>query len=481
MTAPDAYSASESMFRCKLLAGARGMHSLGPGKAGTLKSRNRASVSAAPANSKALQTFGQLLPEGHMLELVADPADASKLNLLYWNGQSAKIAPTFEVDGRIYHAAELPPGLMQVMRLPTKSTKHAPIGELFTRIVTVFEENLDLSRDNAERLTFFSVATWFPEFLPSAPCLSISGPNVLQGISVLRLLSCVCRRALMLAEVTAAGLHSLPDMHATLLILDQELPRKMKALLCASSHRGLYVPGRGGLCDLYGPRAIFSLVNSTGFMHGEAIQVTLIPSRVQPAILDDSRLGQIAGTLQPSLLAYRLKTFPKVAQSRFDVPQFSFPTRGLAAALGACVPDDERLAARLILLLEPQDNDVRAERCSDPHFVLLEVLLGLVHEALSTAGGRKRVEDPTVKEIAGLFNTLLRSRGGIREYSPEELGWMLNNPHFSRIRSAAGMRVSLSAETSRRVHQLARAYDVVSLQTARPDCRECAEKPKTAV
>src|SRR5207245_142712 len=153
----------------------------GPGKAGTLKSRNRASVSAAPANSKALQTFGQLLPEGHMLELVADPADPSKLNLLYWNGQSAKIAPTFEVDGRIYYAAELPPGLKQVMRLPTKSTKHAPIGDLFTRIVTVFEENLDLSRDNAERLTFFCVTTWFPEFLPSAPCLSISGPDVSQG------------------------------------------------------------------------------------------------------------------------------------------------------------------------------------------------------------------------------------------------------------------------------------------------------------
>jgi hypothetical protein len=446
-----------------------------------LKSMNRGSVSAAPPNSKALQTFGQLLPEGHMLELVAEPADPSKLNLLYWNGQSAKIAPSFEVDGRIYCAAELPPCLIQVTRLPTKSTKHAPIGELFTRIVTVFEENLDLSRDNAERLTFFSVTTWFPEFLPSAPCLSISGPDVSQGISVLRLLSCVCRRPLMLAEVTAAGLHSLPDMHATLLILDQELPRKMKALLSASSNRGLYVPSRRGLSDLYGPRAIFSLVNGTGFMHGEAIQVALIPPRVQPAILDDSRLGQIAGTLQPSLLAYRLKTFPKVAQSRFDVPQFSFPTRGLAAALGACVPDDQRLAARLIPLLEPQDNEVRAERCSDPHFVLLEVLLGLVHEALSTAGGRKR-EDPTVKEIAGLFNTLLRSRGGIREYSPEELGWMLNKPRFSRIKSAAGMRVSLSAETSRRVHQLARAYDVVSLQTAWQDCRECAEKPpKTAV
>ena len=78
-----------------------------------------------------------------------------------------------------------------------------------------------------------------------------------------------------------------------------------------------------------------------------------------------------------------------------------------------------------------------------------------------------------MKEIAGLANTILRSRGKFIEHGPEEVGHRLDILGLQRTRSAAGMFLILSGVTRRLVHGLARTYEVLSVANVVSDCPDC--------
>jgi hypothetical protein len=91
------------------------------------------------------------------------------------------------------------------MRLPSKCTDYGSSRGLFAVITNLFKHHLDLPERESSLLACFSISTWLADRLPTAPSLAVSGPDQELGIEVLRLLSCVCRHALMLAEVTPGG------------------------------------------------------------------------------------------------------------------------------------------------------------------------------------------------------------------------------------------------------------------------------------
>jgi hypothetical protein len=128
--------------------------------------------------------------------------------------------------------------------------------------------------------------------------------------------------------------------------------------------------------------------------------------------------------------------------------------------------DDPELAQKLSSLLEPQDEDFRAQRYTEIRGVIIEIILVLLHKRELTA---LRVE-----KIAELTNALLRSRGEIIEYSSAEVGWKLRQLGLCRRRDRAGKSLCLHRHTSRRVHDLAYSYGILSGQNLRQNCPDCA-------
>jgi hypothetical protein len=350
------------------------------------------------------------------------------------------------------------------------------VRELSAAIADLFTRHLGLPEPESSLLAHFSISSWFADCLPTAPGLAIYGPVQGQGIDLLRLLRCFCRRPLMLADITPAGLRSLPMyFHPTLLINEPGVNPRTRTLLRRSGHRGFYVPGgKERILDLYGARAFFLGVDDTDkIASSEALHLSLVPALFNHSVLDDSRLDQIASELQPKLLSYRLRNRRKVQESAFDVSTFTFPTRELARNLGACVVDDPKLAQKLSSLLEAQDEDVRAQRCTDIRYVIIEVILALLHKRELCAA--------RVEKICELANALLRSRGEIVEYSSAEVGWKLRQLSLCRHRDAAGKSVYLHKENSRRAHELARAYGVLSRENPGAACPDCARASQLIV
>jgi hypothetical protein len=342
---------------------------------------------------------------------------------------------------------------------------------LFAAIADLFRHHLDLPARESSLLACFSISTWLADRLPTAPSLAISGPDQELGIDVLRLLSCVCRHPLMLAEVTPIGFRSLPTQVSLTLLLDQqELKPNMQRLLRASRYPGLHLPGaRGSVVDPYGPKAILcgndAAVETLG---GGVIHVSVAPSILQSPALDARVQDEIANHFQPRLLMYRLKNSGKVRESRVDVSQFTFTTRQLARTLAMCFPEDSGLASDAAQLLQPQDQEVRGQRSRDVIYAIVEILWAMIHN------GKQR--EVRVDELAKDVNALLRSRGERLAYSSEEIGWKLRELNIPRHTSSAGRQVLLGRDTSRDVHRLARAYNLPCPQRGAEICPDCSQE-----
>jgi len=424
--------------------------------------------------TKRIITAGEIFADGTMIELVSGSSGLDKPDFLRWNGKKATVGTHIKHGGRTYEVPELDPSLYRATRFPSRCDDYDSARDLFAAMVDLFKHHLDLPERESSLLTCFSISTWLADRLPSAPSLAISGPNQESGIDVLRLLSCVCRHPLMLAEVTPVGFRSLcQQLSLTLLLDQQELKPNMQRLFRASSYRGLHVPGnRGSVIDLCGPKAIFcgndAAVDTLG---GGVIHISVTPSQLQSFALDEQVQNEIANHFQPRLLMYRLKNYGKVCESRVEVSEFTFVMRQLARSVAMCFPEDAELARDAVQLLRPQDEEVRGQRSRDVNCAIVEILLGNIHQRKQRA--------VKVDELAKDLNALLQSRGELIEYSAEEIGWKLKGLNIQRHSDRSGRQVLLDRGTSQIVHRLARAYDLPCPQCVEGDCPDFARPQVT--
>jgi hypothetical protein len=421
--------------------------------------------SASNAKDDCIITAGETFPDGAMIELVASSSGLDKPDLLLWDGSKATVGPRVEHGGRIYEAAELAPSLYRALRLPSQCRDYGSARDLLAETADLFKYRLP-ERESA-LLACFSISTWLADRLPIAPSLVISGPDEELGIDVLHLLSYVCWRSLMLAELTPSSFRSLPmELSLTLLPSQQELKPNMERLLRASIHQGLYLPGnRGSVVNPYGPKVIFcgdgAAVDALG---SGVIQISLAPSLAQSSVLSDQLLCKIAADLQPRLLMYRLKNYGNVRESQVDVSELTFATGRLARTLAGGFPENSELAHDIVQLLRPQDEEIRGQRFCDVNNVTVEILWAFIHD--------QKQRDISVDKLAKTVNALLRSRGEMVGYRTEQIGWKLRDLNIRRHSTSSGRQVLLGRDTSQRVHQLAKDYDLRGLQIE-VDCPDC--------
>ena len=416
-----------------------------------------------------INTVGEIFADGTMIELVSSSSALNKPDLLLWNGRKALVGPRIEHDGCTYEATELAPSLYRATRLPSRHADYGSARSLFVALADLFRHHLDLPDRESSLLACFSISTWLADCLPTAPSLTISGPDEEMGLDVLRLLGCVCRHSLVLAEITPGTFRSLPTQLVFTLLLDQQgLKPNIQRLLRASSYRGLHLAGnRGTIIDLYGPKVIFcgsdAAVHNLG---GGVIHISVTPTQLRTSALDEQVQNEIANKFQSRLLMYRLKNCGKMNGAQIGVSTFTSVMRQLAWTLAICLPEDSELAHDAVQLLRPQDEEVRGQRSRDVNCAIVEILLGNIHQRKQRA--------VKVDELAKNVNALLRSRGELIEYSAEEIGWKLKGLNIQRHSDRSGRQVLLERDTNQNVHRLARAYDLPCSQRMEADCPDCA-------
>jgi hypothetical protein len=432
-----------------------------------VKSARRTKENDADDRSVTVRTFGEIFPDGSLIEPVAS-ATGAQPNLLLSTGNAITIAPQVEYNGRIYEMQELPPSILQATRLPREPVAYGTTHQLFTELAGTFDQYLAFSKPPAELSAHWVLSTHFSDCFGSPPAQWISGPDIAQASDYLSLLHCLSRRALRLTGVTRAGFLALPmAFRPTLLVLQPSLSRGLQSLWRESNYRGSGIPGnRGTFHDVSSSKAVF--VGMDGLPPSPSagnLYVFLLPPDHEVPPLNEHVLNATADYFQPRLLQYRVDHAQKVRESRFVAPQLRFPTRELARKLGACIQGDAELALQVVPLLRPQDDSV--DRC-DLDCAIVAVVLPRVHGIRSdNAAATMKIEAELTAEV----NTFLLSCGEVRQYRREAVGRRVSQLGLTGDRNNAGAVLVLDRRTSRRVHQLARSYGIDKCVPGCPDCQ----------
>jgi hypothetical protein len=357
----------------------------------------------------------------------------------------------------------IPLGLYRSLVLPTEIKQFGTTRELFFSIQALLKKHVPLPTRDRSLLTYWAMATWFPEFLPFLPSLAITGtPSAADFL--LQTLVAVCRRPILLAEVSPAALSALPlgDLMPTLLIRELQISKRMAALLDASTQPGYLVSSGNNFQQFYCPKCIYVGEHPKDQLRSaNNIQIHVGGNSVRPLYRPPTE--EVINDFQNRLITYRLLNRDKVAASKYRVSAFRPEICAIAEALGAAIADDPELQGGITKLLEERDEQARVDRANGQNGVVLRAVLIYCHEHTQ--------EQVFVREIAATANEIYHEDGESLRISNETVGHVLKSLGlYSRRLGGAGRGLILDKATQSRVHRLGQAYEVLP---AVPTCGFC--------
>jgi len=415
-----------------------------------------------------VRTGGKVFPEGSILDLIRNPS--GELDLLFWDGKSAKTAGQFVRQGETFAPLHVDPTILRWLQLPSNTREYGSTRKLFTEISDLISRT-QVGDGLAKALSFCVFASWMTDFLPVPPALWIVAPPLTEVGPLLQVLHLLYRRSLVVSDISAARFRFLPvDLRPTLLMEVDVYSRQVLNFLRASKRHHALIAADGKAVDAFGARVVFAREPLRDPANaGFPLELVLPPTRQYIPPMSSSEAERIAAKYQGKLLRYRLLNWAKVRTPAFDLNQFTTPMQETAHSLAASIVDDDELQSQIVPLLQTLDREIRVDRASLLPAIVLEALLARCH---STTGKYFPVAD-----LTGDVNTILRGRGEMLEVSPEEIGWTLRalGLHTDFIpRGRKGLE--LLNDVRKKIHDLAAAYGVRTLRElpAKIDCQLCA-------
>jgi len=373
-----------------------------------------------------------------------------------------------ERNGRRYRVPDLPLAMYRSLILPTQARHFGSARELFDSIVALLRNHAILPEKACSLLAYWSIATWFPDFLPFIPSVAITGPASAADL-LLRTLVAVCRRPVLLADLSPAVLRALPlgELMPTLLIREPQLNKRMAAILDASNQPGYLICTGKDFQEFYCAKCIY--------MGEHAENQMLAPNSIHIHVGGNSRrilhplpTADVIEDFQNRLLFYRFLGHNKVAASKFRVPGFRFRPEvcAIAQVLGASITDDPALQQGIIELLQERDEQSRVDRASGQDGMVLKAVLWHCHQPDQ--------QQVFVREIAATANQIYSEEGEPLKISNETVGHVLKNLGlYTRRLGNAGRGLVLDKATQSRAHELSHANEVLPDSAGVAACGYC--------
>jgi hypothetical protein len=415
-----------------------------------------------------VETAGEVFSDGKMLELIRLDSGVGETGLLRWDGNTATIGQQFEVNGKFYRPHRLNSAFLPALRLPGQIAPYGSTRDLFNDTCKLFTEYTDIAEDHVWQIAYFIFGDWLVDRLLVAPFLSIIAPLGTPRAQLLRLLSSLCRRPLLLAETTPTALSSLASLRPTFLFDEPNLSRRDERLLYATNKHGCFVHRNRRTTDVFSAKVICSREPlRDASLASQALQITLSPAGRQVPFLEGTICEQIANEFQSKLLRYRLTNLGKIHNPEIDVSELPVPMQDVARALASCIVDDNELQRGVVRLLRKRNQEVYQDPSTELESVILEGLLFCCHSE-----GRLHVLSG---ELADIVNKIWEKRGEGRQTTPESVGWKLRALELrTEPIDGAGKGLRLTEAVRARIHSLAQAYRVPSLrQAAQEECPHC--------
>ena len=419
------------------------------------------SNSAQAKKPSRCQTFGAALPN-FMMEAVVDQISRTQLRLHTWDGRKAETTSTVSFDGYTYIAAPVATGLSRAVRFPSSSKAFGTATQLTSSMLTFLGRYASLAPAASALIVAFSVSSWFVDCFNVAPILYLLGPEN-EVTVLLRLMGCLCRRPILLSEVDIAALGTLPrDLNPTLLVNQRDLGRRMTRVLLAANERHFAIARGKGEIYAYGAKTFASVPE---FADATGIRVSLSPTPEALPTLTDAKEKESANEFQAQLLRFRMVNRQRVCDAEVDTQDFVPTMREEVRAWLAPMCDCPDLRKSVTSSLLQQSREVEGDRLSDDQCMVAEAALFFCH--------KPGAEYFFVGDLAEMVNALLKGRHEDRVLSDKKVGLLLRALGIHGQRVVKGYRIGLTNSLREQIHEVARAYQVLSVQDGVARCSHC--------
>jgi hypothetical protein len=261
------------------------------------------------------------------------------------------------------------------------------------------------------------------------PYVWIVGPLGSAKTKLLQLLSCLCRRALLVGDVRSGSLYALTDrFNPTLLIDELDLDDSSRSadvlrLLRTGSTAQIPAVRNGQLFSTYGLKIIASReVPRDAPLLSRCVVVSMLPSANETRPLDDVAMRQIVQKFQPEMLMFRFVNHSRVKSFRLPSSALHDLTprmKQVALAVVAPIQGDAESVAIVLSTLRERDQAGKIERALEPEWLTEENLFRLIHEG--------RIHSILVGGIAASINEELKFRGEDFRISARKVGSVLKS------------------------------------------------------
>jgi hypothetical protein len=410
-------------------------------------------TSRRPPVKSPIFTLGDIFGADEILEVLRDSVTGAPL-LLHSAAGEFRNAPRMRLRGKTFLPAKLEDGLSRALIFPSGISPYGTTAELFALVRDSFAFR-GIPEDAAVRATYFVFASWFTDLLSFAPTLIVDGPTI-EVRFLFALLGCCVRRPLHLAALNIDALVALPPNLCPTLLLDalQVSPSTLNVLSNATSNTYVFL---GNKCANIRAAKVLSLQNMrSDESRPIGLHLNLTPISEKIPLINAEDAKRLADEIQPRLLMYRCLNFDAVKRSRTDIPDLPSAFRLLAWVFGSAIVGSPELQSGLEIVLRGEYETIRQGMWTDPSGVIIEAALSFCH--------RQDADVVYVGKIADTANLILQARSGYGQLEAKKVGTMLRGLGFAPKRNAGGFCIQLDEQTRKRIHQLARDFDVAAIQ-----------------
>ncbi len=436
---------------------------------GCAGSRTEQDTSSSDAPTGSLHGRNQLheevdfaaLTDGTLLELIEDPEDPGRTLLVAFKEGRHQITRRFEYAGKILvPTGRCSEGLADV-RLPRGILPNKSSEELQFWLCNSIPRCVDLPDVYRAIVASFIPYTWIADRLPTALYLSVVGLPASGKTTLLEFLSLLCRRALLVSDITpAATYEACSRFNPTLLIDENEWAarggsRIYRRQLRAGTTRNLLAKRLHRTGHSFGPKVLSSLEPPDDpALNTRCIQVPMVEtSRTDLMKPTEPQLLQLAEKLQRHLLGFRLEHYMSIRPAVIPGSEKLRPrARDLLSSLAAPFAHDKVWCELLLAFFLEMHEPTNQEPLSRAQSAVLATLFAVMHLSPDR-------DCMTVGAFGQLVNEFLRGVGERIRLSPQKTGRVLTSLGISsRERTNRGWQITLDNATRLRVHKLVRTY-----------------------
>jgi hypothetical protein len=417
------------------------------------------------------------LRDGTLVELVEDSKNPGRTSFAVWKGGEVRFADRIEQDGQVFVPLPRKNEVLGCLRLPSTVKPYESVQALLCRLEALISKCVAVDKKYLQVLADFVLSTWFVDRLEVAPYLSVVGLPQSGKTTVLKVLSLVCRRPLLIADVTSASFYHACARFMPTMLIDEAgsigNSRSLRHMLRSGTTRDVLAVRKNRIFHCYGAKVICWLEPpDDAALNSRCILIPMFESKSSALIrADEPKVQQMAADLQAQLLRFRLENYKTVQPAAVAGDEVLRPrTRDLLRALSAGHARDAQRCQGLLKFFESGEA-VPLEPLNPEHNAVLRALFAMIH-----IGDFSFIY---ISHLADKVNRFLEQSGDRLRLLPRKVGAVLTSFGFTnRTRTNSGWVLYLSQQDAERLHQLAACYGIDGfkdrfLSMSPEDCSLC--------